>query len=287
MFKRVANSLPQKIALTIAGMIRKVQVNRVTFQTIDDREFVCKQRHPFSWLLIFPGNLVLRWRKVPVRVLPTQQWMEWERTIAPVDHEVEELAPRTLTLAKIEGSPLAKTWSTSDVQTDQKLEIISVATAELLNFHQRHCYVPGLGQTPISHGDATIRNVMIDQTNQTATWFDFDLQHDMQINAVARHADDLRALLFSAAHFFPVDDLKELVRITRNSYDQPDVWNELSAQIISRWFGFDLFHLAHTRPLSPPIRDRQHQVNDLLTAQNDKTRTLIRAVCNANNLAEG
>ena len=85
----------------------------------------------------------------------------------------------------------------------------------------------------------------------TATWFDFDLRHDLNIPAPLRHADDLRALLFSAAHYFSLENLADLVHITKKTYDEGEVWHELARQLNDRWFRLDVFHFAHTRPPTP------------------------------------
>ena len=261
------------IARKIAGLIRCVKVNRVTFQTIDDQEFVCKTRHPLSPLLIFPGNIVLRWRKVPVRVLFTRQWIEWERKLAPINFNNDQSSPRTLMLARIPGTPLVDVLASSNVSTDQKLEVMSISVNSLRGFHERCCETNEHGSIQLSHGDATVRNLMIDLESTSTNWFDFDLRHDLQLPANARHADDLRALLFSAAHFFDIEDLSKLVDVAHSAYGHHHVWDELAAQVTSRWFGLDLFHLAHIRPPSPRLTTRS---TENTTA---KTELLIRAIC--------
>ena len=262
------------IAEKIAGLIRCVKVNRVTFQTIGDREFVCKTRHPLSQLLIIPGNIVLRWRKVPVRVLSMGEWIEWEGKLAPIEIEYDQSSPRTLMLARIPGTPLVDILASPCVSTDEKWDVIVISVNALRQFHERCCDATAHGSTKLSHGDATARNVMIDQELETSTWFDFDLRHDLHAPAIARHADDLRALLFSAAHFFKEKDLSRLVNVVRSEYDHQPVWNELAAQISSRWFGLDLFHLAHIRPPPPP------DATTFTENASAKTELLTRAICN-------
>ena len=265
------------IAGKIAGLIRRVKVNRVTFKSIGDQEFVCKTRHPLSQLLIIPGNIVLRWRKVPVQVLSTGEWIKWERKLAPIQIDNDRFSPRTLTLARIPGTPLIDILASSDFSVDQKLEFILISVKSLQHFHNRDCEVTEHGSVKLSHGDATVRNVMIDLKLKTATWFDFDLRHDLKVEANARHADDLRALLFSAAHYFPDESLTTLVHLIREIYDQSEVWQKLAQQVSSRWFNLDLFHLAHTRPVN--------QADIKLVASGsplDRTQAILKAVRDSN-----
>ena len=243
---------PTHLVASLAGaLIRLVKVNRVTFRKMGDREFVFKERHRLSWLLILPGNLVLRWRQVPVQVLPTHQWKAWERTVTPFDHTCDETSSRALTIAKIEGVPLAQLLSHSDLQIAQKLNLVSLAAAALHGLHQQVRETSDFGRIQLSHGDATVRNAMMGLDSDTATWFDFDLRHDLNIPAPLRHADDLRALLFSAAHYFSLENLADLVHITKKTYDEGEVWHELARQLNDRWFRLDVFHFAHTRPPTP------------------------------------
>lgn len=243
---------PTHFAASLAGaLIRLVKVNRVTFRKMGDHELVAKERHWLSWLLILPGNLVLRWRQAPVRVLPTHQWKAWERTVTPFDHACDETSSRTLTIAKIDGVPLAQLLSHSDLPIEQKLNLISLAATALHGLHQQVRETSEFGDVRLSHGDATVRNVMMGLNSDTATWFDFDLRHDLNISAVLRHADDLRALLFSAAHYFPPENLTDFVHITRKTYHEGEIWHELDRQLNNRWFCVDVFHFAHTRPPTP------------------------------------
>jgi len=251
MLKRVISLPIHFIASTAGAMIRLVNVNRVTFAKTGDHEFVLKERHWLSPLLIVPGNPVLRWRRTPVRVLSTQQWKRWERTIAPLDQVCDVASSRALPIAKIAGTSLAQILSNCDISCEQKIAVVALAASALHQFHQRECDTPEHGRVILSHGDASVRNVMISPESKTATWFDFDLRHDLNFPPVDRHADDLRALLFSAAHYFPLKHIAELVGVTHRHYPQRDVWHELSQQVNSRWFCVDLFHFAHTRPLMP------------------------------------
>jgi hypothetical protein len=249
MLHRAINSLILGLVASVAASIRAVHINRVRFQNVGGRTFVLKERHLFSWVLIIPGNFVFRWRQVPVQVLDTNQWKAWERAVVPLEHPPQEPNSRSLAIPEIDGIPLCQLLGDGNILAEQKLELVSLAARSLRKFHQREIDAPAHGSIRLSHGDATVRNVMISREMQTATWFDFDLRHDLRVKPNDRHADDLRALLFSAAHYFPDENLMTLVRVIKETYDQANVWEKLAQQAHGQWLNLDLFHLAHTRPI--------------------------------------
>ena len=146
MLKRIISLPIHFIASTAGAMIRLVNVNRVTFRKTGDHEFVIKKRHWLSPLLIVPGNLVLRWRRTPVRVLSAQQWRRWERAILPLDQVCDVASSRALPIAKIAGTPLAQILSNRDISLDQKIAVVSLAASALHQFHQRECDTPEHGR---------------------------------------------------------------------------------------------------------------------------------------------
>ena len=120
--------------------------------------------------------------------------------------------------------------------------LLSIATESLRKFHATEIQVAGARSCLLSHGDASINNVLYDSETQVATWFDFDLRHDFRCEATSRHADDLRSLLFSAVHLFDVDSIEDWIRSQRMAYPSDEVWAALAKQLSGRWFAFDIFH---------------------------------------------
>lgn len=244
-----------------AWCVSWVRINRVNFQTVDQSDgggtWVHKQRLPLSGLLAVAGNFVFRLRTVPVVVLPRPTWETWQRKIhqvtgRPGDDRVTLGAGKALLWPLIEGRPLAEIisqrYAKVEEQQTQTTALLGVALGQLYQLHQIEIEIDGT-QLRVSHGDASVANVMFDKQTQTMTWFDFDLRHDLWASAEDRHADDLRSFLFTAVESLPSEafsthDIDGLLKSIMPAYPKAEVWAALSRIINDRWFGCDLFHQA-------------------------------------------
>ncbi len=221
--------------------IQFVKINRITFEQRNGKDFVCKSRTPLSAALISTGNFVFRNRRVPIRVLYRSEWIDWEKSVDQAlgnDSICDlETSSKRLLLSRIPGQPLATCMNqTTDDAT--KLQMVAAATAALWNLHQH-----SLDGWPLSHADASVQNVMFDRETGNAQWFDFDLRHPESTKAIARHADDLRALIFTAVIFFTEKSVAQLADIFIQNYPTPEVWSEWIDQSPT-WFSSDVFHRA-------------------------------------------
>ena len=232
-----------------AYCIQCVYINHISFEQADDgAALVRKRRSWFAWSLIFPGNIVFRFRRVPLRVLYNGQWLRWEQTLKLALRNESIPAGTELLCETIPGQPLSQRLCDGEVELADRLAWLKVATTALKNLHKETVLLPGF-ERPItlSHGDAAISNVLYcDQTEQ-AEWFDYDLRHDLRMDADQRHADDLRSLIFSAGVFCPAEELESIVSMVKHEYRCDRVWAALQSQLVSRWFWFDLFHLSQIR----------------------------------------
>ena len=252
-----------------AGLIRFVNINRVTFETVEGTEYVRKSRSRFSWVLITIGNLVFRLRLVPVQVLYTRTWLQWETSLAQAIRN-ETLTPaETLVVRKLPGESLASVLRHGDDEV--KWNAMIAATRALVRLHSAVVDSNGMDKIRASHGDASTLNALYDAESGIAAWFDFDLRHALHIPADRRHADDLRSLLFTAGAFFPIDQVDRLVDCVRQEYANPVVWNELKKQITSLWFIVDLFHLSQ-------VRRRKHKNGVLTKDINRSNEILVQAI---------
>ena len=232
-----------------ASCIQRVYINHISFEQADDgRSLVRKRRSWFAGLLIFPGNVVFWFRRVPLRVLYNGQWLRWERTLKLALRNESIPAGTELLCETIPGQPLSQQLCDGEVESADRLAWLKIATVALKNLHKETVLQPDF-ERPIvlSHGDAAVSNVLYcDQTEQ-AEWFDFDLRHDFRMDADQRHADDLRSLIFSAGVFCPAEELESIVSMVKHEYRCDRVWAALQSQLVSRWFWFDLFHLSQIR----------------------------------------
>ena len=143
---------------------------------------------------------------------------------------------------------------------DDRLRALAAAGDALRGLHQiRMRLYDGL-QGRLSHGDATLRNVMYDPASCRAHWYDFNTVHNHSEPALARHADDLRAFLYSALETFfdlPVSVIAETVK---SAYGDLAVWDHLRSRLARRLLHTSPFHLAQA---SPPV-GRRKEVEQLL-----------------------
>lgn len=257
----------------LAARVEAVDINRVWIQ----QNKVCKTRRWWGWVLILIGNPVLACRQVPVRVLFATQWIRWEREVKrAVNGEAISLGS-VLVCNRLPGVPLAN-WMTDSGETkDVRLEVLKIAMTSLQEFHRVELDNGSADRIPLSHGDATLNNVLYDAENRSVQWIDFDLRHWLNVPAPQRHADDLRAFLFSAVRHLPVAEIPEFLTAMQQQYDAPSVWSCLRSQLSSCWFRFDVFHRAHIRRSRNPKSSNENLdskwacLTKLIIAHTDQT----------------
>ncbi len=227
----------------LAARVETVDINRVWIEG----NKVSKCRRWWGWVLILVGNPVLACRRVPVGVLFTIRWILWEREVKrAVSGESIELG-RVLVCNQLPGVPLADWLIESGESKDVRLEALRIAVQGLKEFHRQRVDDGRANSIPLSHGDATLNNVLYDAESRSVHWIDFDLRHWLNVPAPQRQADDLRAFLFSAVRHFPDAEIAEFLSAMQQYYEDSSVWNCLRDQLASRWFHFDIFHRAQIR----------------------------------------
>lgn len=227
----------------MAARIEAVDINRVWI----DQGKVYKCRRWWGWVLILIGNPVLACRQVPVRVLFTQRWIRWEREVKRVLSGENVPAGRMLVCDRLPGVPLNAWLIKSGKSKGGRLDVLKIAVEGLQEFHRQQVD-DGRGYgIQLSHGDATLNNLLYDSENRSVQWIDFDLRHRLNVPAPQRHADDLRAFLFSAVRHLPDAEIAEFLTAMQRQYEDAAVWGCLRDQLDSRWFRFDVFHRAQIR----------------------------------------
>lgn len=220
-----------------------VRINHVWF----DHNKVYKRRKWWAWVPILIGNPVLACRQVPVCVLSTTQWVLWEREVKRVLNGESVPSGRALICNQLSGVPLADWLIKSGETKDARWKVLRTALESLQAFHRHQVDDGGGNSIPLSHGDATLNNVLYDAANHEFQWIDFDVRHWLRAPALQRHADDLRAFLFSAARHLSEEEFPEFVSRSQSQYDDRAVWDCLKDQVASGWFRFDVFHRAQIR----------------------------------------
>lgn len=300
MFRSAACLLVQ----TLGWSLRWIQINRVTLDSERSQGNLNKRRKWYSWLPIFVGNLVFRFRYPSLRVLHTKQWLAWEQRVhsAMQQSDSKIFHGRQLNTKILPGQPLASLLIQADQTRFQEfdepladrsvensetemLRWVGWATRALADLHAVGIEVPFCGgrqsgakaslsqgssstkdpsRVKLSHADAGVTNVMINVAEQTASWFDFDLRHDLNTAAIERQADDLRAFLFTLILCYRWRDMQKIVQTVRREYNSPDVWRALKRQIGDRSFDLDFFHTAQLARCGGHHWDRLKELRQII-----------------------
>ena len=102
-----------------------------------------------------------------------------------------------------------------------------------------------------------MENVIVDDACTSASWLDFDTMHDSHMDAAWRHADDLRALTYSAAARLPSASFPELTRTIVENYGSTAPLEALEEMVAYRRNRPISFHLARA-----PVGYRKRRLLD-------------------------
>lgn len=203
-----------------------------------------KRRYRRARILVPLGNMYLRLQGAMSEVLPSQIWIEWESTIGgPTGSSIRASDDRAaLELPFIEGVSLEDVLR-SDASLQIKLQSISRAAKALRNLHRRRITACGVSDWPLSHGDATCRNVIVNDEANVTTWIDFDTRHRVHLIAVCRQADDLRTLVCSCACWLDRANYPALIEAACVGYCDDEVITEMQ-RLFRGWRCPNVFQLA-------------------------------------------
>ncbi|MBS0204608.1 MAG: hypothetical protein JSS49_17020 [Planctomycetes bacterium] len=187
------------VRLVLARHLASIRLHHSHLDLSVGRTIRIKRRTRWSAILIPLGNAWLRLQGTLSTALPLPEWLLWETAVGralgrTVGIEGDQ---RGIQVADHPGICLAVLLQ-SNIDLPMKLAAIQAAATALRRLHQACIDGCGLINWPLSHGDATSRNVIIDPATGTATWIDFDMRHLPTLATTTRRADDLRALLWSS-----------------------------------------------------------------------------------------
>jgi hypothetical protein len=229
---------------------------------------IAKRRRWFAPLLIGPGNLYLRQLGAGVRVLPAVEWRARERALHRTLHGIElETGPRGwLILPRWPGVVLADHARRRLDPTPDRLRSLGAASQALGNLHRVELPRADGGCERLSHGDATLRNVLFDPGTGEARWFDFDTAHVAGLAPAWRHGDDLRALVYSAVESFADVPVLLLLRTIQDAYGDPSPWEQLRDRLARGGLNRSPLHLAQAR-----LPDRRRRELEMLLLRETHT----------------
>jgi hypothetical protein len=129
-----------------------------------------------------------------------------------------------------------------------RLRGLGAASRALRDLHRVELARADGGCERLSHGDATLRNVLFDPGTGEARWFDFDTAHDPGLAPAWRHGDDLRALVYSAVESFADVPVALLLRTVQDAYADPGPWEQLRDRLARGALHRSPLHLAQACP---------------------------------------
>ncbi len=236
-------------ASCVGRVLSDVELNTVCATHVDRGKCYAKRRRWFVAPLVAAGNVYLKRLGAHARVLSDHEWRRWEaavyRVVYGVDLAIDERG--RLLIPAWSGVSVAVYLESEAAGLAEKLGAIRLAVHSLCRLHGVVMEWPD-GQTrPLSHGDATVENVIIDSARMHASWFDFDTIHESRMDAAWRHADDLRALTYSAAERLPAASFPEMTETIVQSYCFAATLEALAEAVTYRQTRPISFHLAQAR----------------------------------------
>lgn len=171
----------------------------------------------------------------PFEVLPTADWLSWETLLYSELHamsvEAADDCGWAVLLPALPGEVAGELIAQREMDIDGMSPILIAAVYALKDLHSRSIRYPDGIVRPFSHGDATIWNVLYDHRDGEARWFDFETVHRCAMRDDERHADDLKALLFSAASLVDRCFWDRLNAVVLSAYSRPCVIEALSRSL--------------------------------------------------------
>jgi len=242
---RICHECRRVFGVTLAA----IRLHRVESVSRDGVEFVLKRRTLLSRVLIPAGNLFLKMTGSCVIVLPFVRWLEWELTVdAATRRNLATLEPTakgmSLLCRRVPGKPLRQILVDDDYSLERKLKAIGWSLTALRDLQAITAdWGEGVHQS-MSHGDATINNVIVDVDRRTARWIDFDTRHLPHLPELDRHTDDIRCLISSAANCLPPTSYPDLADTLAASGFDAQVLRHFRRRLANEWIHPTIDQLA-------------------------------------------
>jgi hypothetical protein len=232
-------------AAALAGtMVEHLPLNTITRHVDSDHVYYHKRRRWYAPFLIFCARLT----GARFTVLSGRQWHDWESAIYQQIYSIKtnSIADGTLILPALPGVQLTTVLATQ-ANSAQSMAGVTAALRALQALHQQEIILPDGDRRLFCHGDATIGNVLFDPASGEARWFDFETAPGPGRSHHWGCADDLRALLFSAATLLGRNSITPLASLIVAEYNEPLVLQELQQIVTALLDRPDSLHLAQTR----------------------------------------
>ena len=241
----------------LAAALARCRLHRICYVDQDGEAVVMKSRRVGSSIAVYFGNAYLRLQNCGVEILGTDEWIRWEKAVQSAMNvadcgrkaELSTGRSQTLTRRHVPGSSLREVLKDARYSEDQKFAAIRWGLESLGQLHRQQAdWGRGMIQS-VSHGDATVNNVIVNLELQKANWIDFDMRHLPLLSELDRHVDDLRAVVFSAAVYLPVSRFPRLAETAIASLNDRCLLSRFRERLTNEWWRLDTFQMAQA-PLS-------------------------------------
>lgn len=251
-----------EIRRLLAQCVANIRFHRVRIVATEWGDIVIKRRTLVGTLMVPAANWYLRFLDAGVAILKRGDWLRREeriRNLSDVDDTVAPLASLPsasricLVTKRLAGTTLSELLRNNTRSYELKLHLLKAALRSLAQLHSRMILWGDGESRPLSHGDATVHNVIVAPQSSRAQWLDFETSHDPRMATMNRQADDIRALLFSAAAYIPAQYLTQFTAVLE-AYPHLPVVEQLRQRLKTNWSRPNVFQLAQA-----PLTYQQHQ----------------------------
>jgi hypothetical protein len=240
----MGNDIHYSLACIIGRSLAKVRLNRVRLKMENGLELCFKRRRWYARPLIWGGNLYLRWLDSSVRVLPDAAWQMRECNVYTQLYGIDVRlgAHGELIAPAGKGICLDRLLKRNHDAVSQ--QALAAAARALKRLHSIQLASGNSSRIPLSHGDATIFNVLYDIPTDTAHWFDFETEHDPARSWLWRRADDLRALLTSACSVVEEDAIARTAAALLEAYGDAQISSGVARHLAAGALRPSAYYLA-------------------------------------------
>ncbi len=245
MFLRIRHLIAQFLGNLLSGLRLNVLEKH---EDIGGTHYL-KKRRLYAAPLIIASNLYLRISRTHVYFLSRRKWLLWEHKVYKeiLGKEVQINDRRTLLLPKFEGVTLSDLLRSENESEVRKIEAVGWAVRAIETMHKCQIIWPDGQKRSFSHGDAKVDNIICDLISEKCYILDYETIHDAGMSSEFRHADDLRAIIYSAAEYIKPHLLNLLCRMAIRNYENRAVLAQLKKYIEMLKLCPNVYHFTQGR----------------------------------------
>src|SRR5438132_1435658 len=219
--ERLTPLVPQALTNATATFVDSLKISSTSEKVRRGRRVVIKQRQVYSQQLADLANLYFRMSSIPIRFWSkTKDWQRWEvkcfQMLNGDRFRARTSGAKTICVDKLPGESL---WEHMNRGTLTR-RMLEAAAREYCRAHQLWS---DEFAGPLSHGDASMANVMYNEKTGRARLIDFELIHENSLPTKSRQADDLLVFLLDLISVVPTRQWLPFALYFLNAYENAGV----------------------------------------------------------------